>query len=64
MSKSWGTKKSAYYSGNKIANEDDEKLEEEEAKILQSKIMKQLDASDFDLDLFKVRNAQSIKMKF
>jgi U3 small nucleolar RNA-associated protein 3 len=51
---SWGQKKSAYYSGNKIENDEDAELEEAEAKALQEKMMKQLDTNDFDLDAFKV----------
>lgn len=50
----WGSKKSAYYSGNKMENDEDAQLEEEEARALQEKMMKQLDTNDFDLDAFKV----------
>jgi U3 small nucleolar RNA-associated protein 3 len=49
---SWGKKKSAFYAGNKIENEEDADLEEQEAKVLQSKMMKQLDTSDFGLEAF------------
>ncbi len=52
----WGRKKSAYYSGNRIRNEEDALLEEEEANLLQSKMMKQLDTNDFGLDAFKLNN--------
>lgn len=41
-------------SGNKIENEEDALLEEEEAKALQAKMMKQLDTNDFGLDAFKI----------
>lgn len=50
----WGQRKSAYYSGNKIDNEEDALLEEEEAKALQARMMKQLDTNDFGLDAFKI----------
>ena len=53
---SWGRRKSAYYSGNKIENDEDAELEEEEAKAMQARMMKQLDASDFGLDAFRVVN--------
>jgi U3 small nucleolar RNA-associated protein 3 len=52
----WGRKKSAYYSGNRIRNEEDALLEEEEANLLQAKMMKQLDTNDFGLDAFKLNN--------
>lgn len=50
----WGRKKGVYYSGNKLDNEEDALLEEEEAKALQAKMLKQLDTNDFGLDAFKV----------
>ena len=40
--------------GNKIANDEEAELEEEEAKALQAKMMKQLDTNDFGLDAFKI----------
>jgi len=52
--KNWGNRKSAYYSGNKIANDEEAELEEEEARLLQAKMMRQLDTNDFGLDAFKV----------
>ncbi len=52
--KNWGRRKSAYYSGNKIANDEEAELEEEEARLLQAKMMKQLDTNDFGLDAFRV----------
>ena len=55
---SWGSKKSAYYSGNKIENADDAELEEEEARALQNKMMKQLDSNDFGLDAFSLKQQQ------
>lgn len=60
---SWGRKKSAYYSGNKIENEEDALLEEEEANLLQSKMMKQLDTNDFGLDAFKLNNKSQKVLK-
>jgi len=51
----WGRKKSAYYSGNKILNDEDALLEEEEASKMQAKMMKQLDSSDFGLEDFKLK---------
>ncbi len=63
MSTSWGKKKSAYFGGNKLANENDALLEEEEAKVLQSKMMKQLDMSDFGLDSFKSKTTEVKKLK-
>lgn len=51
---SWGTRKSSYYSGNKIQNDEDAELEEEEARQLQSKMMKQLDTNDFGLEAFSL----------
>lgn len=56
-SSSWGRKKSSYYSGNRIENEEDAELEEEEAKLLQSKLMKQLDTNDFGLDAFQLNKS-------
>ncbi|RNA06434.1 something about silencing 10 [Brachionus plicatilis] len=53
ISSAWGSKKSIYYSGNRIENDEDAELEEEEARMLQSKMMKQLDTNDFGLDAFK-----------
>lgn len=53
ISSAWGRKKSAYYSGNKLDNDEDAELEEEEARMLQSKMMNQLDSNDFGLDAFK-----------
>lgn len=53
---SWGRKKSAYYSGNKLQNDEDALLEEEEANKMQVKMMKQLDNNDFGLDEFKINN--------
>jgi U3 small nucleolar RNA-associated protein 3 len=58
---SWGKKKSAYYAGNKIENEEDAELEEQEAKALQSKMMKQLDTNDFGLDAFNLGNKKIMK---
>jgi len=58
MKKSWGSKKSSYYYGNKIENDEDAELEEEEAKLMQAKMLKQLDASDFGLDSFKPAKSQ------
>jgi hypothetical protein len=55
---SWGAKKSAYYSGNRIEKDEDAELEEEEALLLQSKLMKQLDTTDFNIDSFKSFNNQ------
>ena len=52
--KNWGHRKSAYYSGNKIANDEEAELEEEEARLLQAKMMRQLDTNDFGLDAFRV----------
>jgi U3 small nucleolar RNA-associated protein 3 len=60
-STSWGKKKSAYYAGNKIENEEDAELEEQEAKVLQSKMMKQLDTNDFGLDAFSLSNKKLMK---
>lgn len=53
ISSAWGSKKSSYYSGNRIENDEDAELEEEEARMLQSKMMNQLDTDDFGLDAFK-----------
>lgn len=50
---SWGRNKSAYYSGNRIKNDEDAELEEEEAQLLQAKMMKELDSNDFGLDAFQ-----------
>lgn len=50
----WGRKKGVYYSGNKLDNEEDAQLEEEEAKALQAKMLRQLDTNDFGLDAFKI----------
>ncbi|CAF0854545.1 unnamed protein product [Brachionus calyciflorus] len=61
ISTSWGRKKSAYYSGNKIQNEEDAELEEEEARLLQSKMMRQLDTNDFGLDAFKLKGDKILK---
>lgn len=58
---SWGQKKSAYYSGNKIKNDEDAELEEEEARVLQERMMKQLDTNDFDLDAFKINKTNLLK---
>ena len=55
---SWGAKKSAYYSGNRIEKDEDAELEEEEALLLQSKLMRQLDTTDFNIDSFKSYNNQ------
>lgn len=58
VNSSWGAKKSAYYSGNRIEKDEDAELEEEEALLLQSKLMKQLDTTDFNIDSFKLNNNQ------
>ncbi len=42
------------FKGNKLDNEEDAELEEEEAKALQAKMLKQLDTNDFGLDAFKI----------
>lgn len=47
--------------GNKIVTEDDALLEEEEAKLLQAKMMKQLDTNDFGLDAFRVDKSKLLK---
>jgi U3 small nucleolar RNA-associated protein 3 len=57
---SWGRKKSAYYSGNRIQNEDDALLEEEEANLLQKKMLKDLDTNDFGLDAFQINKSFKI----
>ena len=59
-SSSWGQKKSAYYSGNKMENDEDAALEEEEARALQEKMMKQLDTNDFDLDAFSINKTGKV----
>ena len=56
---SWGKKKSAYYSANRIKNDEDAQLEEEEANALQAKMLKQLDTNDFGLDAFKLTAGSS-----
>jgi len=56
----WGRKKSAYYSGNKIQNDEDALLEEEEAIKMQAKMMKQLDTDDFGLDDFKMKKSVKV----
>lgn len=53
---SWGSRKSAYYSGNRLKTDEDAELEEEEAKLLQAKMMKELDSSDFGLDAFQSKS--------
>ena len=61
VSGAWGRKKSAYYSGNRIENEEDAALEEEEALALQAKMMKQLDSNDFGLDAFAITKKDVFK---
>ena len=58
----WGSRKSAYYSGNRIQNDEDAQLEEEEARLLQEKMMKRLDTNDFGLDAFNLIS-KDLKMK-
>lgn len=60
---SWGRKKSAYYAGNRLKTMDDADLEEEEAQLLQAKLIKQLDQSDFGLDAFKSNRSLALKSK-
>lgn len=57
---SWGKKKSSYYSGNRIQNDEDAQLEEEEARLLQKKMMKELDTNDFGLDAFQINKSMKI----
>ena len=58
----WGSRKSAYYSGNRIQNDEDAQLEEEEARLLQEKMMKRLDTNDFGLEAFNLIS-KDMKMK-
>lgn len=58
---SWGSRKSAYYSGNRLKTDEDAELEEEEAKLLQAKMMKELDSSDFGLDAFQSKSSRVLK---
>ena len=58
---SWGSRKSAYYSGNRLKTDEDAELEEEEAKLLQAKMMKELDSSDFGLDAFQSKSLRVLK---
>lgn len=58
---SWGSKKSAYYSANRIKNDEDAELEEEEARLLQAKMLKELDSNDFGLDAFQATERPLMK---
>lgn len=58
---SWGSKKSAYYSANRIKNDEDAELEEEEARLLQAKMLKELDSNDFGLDAFQTTERPLMK---
>jgi U3 small nucleolar RNA-associated protein 3 len=43
-----------------MENDEDAALEEEEARALQVKMMKQLDTNDFDLDAFKINKTGKV----